>query len=136
MIRYTVFFSSTELERWPWWLRWIARRLAPNRAHCGMYFLDPEGGSWVVINPVFGKLDVYGVDGSVPEQAMFERYGLEGGVVSVDAPREQGHGRFVVRGPLTCVVVVKAIIGVRWPLVITPWQLYRRLQLMKRRRNA
>lgn len=108
-----VFGDSTGL----WWLRW----LRPGFRHC---FVAAECRlGWVVIDPA-----AHGVGLSVLPPMSADELGAwyrQHDLTVVEcriAPRIK---RKFPLAPLTCVELAKRVVGIRTPLVVTPWQLFR-----------
>ena len=84
---------------------------------------------WITIKveatPARVHIDVY--DGH-PDERVFEAQvaprTLDVLALTIDIG---GREEYCPRGPLSCVSLVKAMLGVWWPTVITPRQLHRRL---------
>lgn len=110
-----VFCHDTEIA----WLRW----LRPGFRH--VFAAVPAPGGWITVDPLSTLLEV-------------EYHRLPPGTDLAAWFRSRGHRvlETIIHpplpvqwplAPLTCVSVVKRLLGVRAPLVITPWQLYRHL---------
>lgn len=101
---------------------WLAPLLKPGFRHCFIAIRDDKG-PWILIDPAMGvpRVSVIGLEDF--DVAEFYR-GMHMTAVEVDRPCEPP------RWPLTltnCVGMVKAVLGLRAPLVLTPYALYRRL---------
>lgn len=110
-----VFCHETEIA----WLRW----LRPGFRH--VFVALPAPGGWITIDPLSTVLEV-------------EYHPLPPDTDLAAWFRTRGHRVLESRlhpplptqwpfTPLTCVSVAKRILGIRAPLVLTPWQLYRHL---------
>lgn len=116
-----VWVVFTRPERPYWW----ARFLKPGFGHT--YLLMQTAGRWVVLN--------YGVDAlclavtHIPAYASLGEFVKPGDtVVRVRAELRERYRVPWVFGPLTCVEMVKAVLGIRSPWILTPHQLYRRIR--------
>jgi hypothetical protein len=97
------------------------RLLRPGFRHC--FAAVEEGGYWILFDPQEGRPELRVLAGGDFDLAAFYR---ESGYDAVEtAVREAAFVLPVMAA--TCVAAVKRIIGLRAPLVVTPWQLYRRL---------
>ncbi len=103
-------------------LPWL-RLLKPGFRHCFVVLHD--GARWILFDPLSTGVEiaVLPVDGAVDLAAIFRSQGLA--AVETVARRP---ARPLPPGPWSCVEAVKRAIGLRAPLVLTPWQLYRRLR--------
>jgi len=96
--------------------------LHPLFRHCFVVVQDDKG-PWILINPENGvpTMSIIGL-GDFDVVGFYQKMGLT--AVEVQRPCEPPHR------PLTltnCVGMVKAVLGLRAPLVLTPYALYRRL---------
>ncbi|MBI2240414.1 MAG: hypothetical protein HYU59_06370 [Magnetospirillum gryphiswaldense] len=101
-----------------WWLR----LLRPGFRHC--FVAVRQGPFWVVTDPLSHRTAVW-IEAVDDLAGFYRRHQLV--VVAtrlVDPPK-----RPVPWRPYTCVEAVKRILGLRAPWVLTPWQLYRHLQI-------
>lgn len=99
----------------------LGRLLRPGFRHCFCLVQSPRG--WLVCDPLRDRLrvellDLYSAAELVGHYGASGRATLIGSVRSVGVPRR-------VPAPVTCVEVVKRILGRPAPLVVTPWQLCR-----------
>ena len=102
--------------------RWYSRFLKPGFHHC-LAAIEWRG-YWIVIDPKPGLPDFHITQGS--EHALGAFYAAHG-MVSIGVARRD----VCFMSPLmavSCVSAVKRLIGLRAPLVLTPWQLFRRLR--------
>lgn len=111
-----VFSDQTDL----WWLKCLRRGFR----HC--FVVLRLGDKWVAIDPMAHVLEV-----SLPDlpdafdlAAWFRRSGLSVVETRVRPPVRRTYPPLY----LSCVEVVKRILGLRCPFVITPAQLYRHLK--------
>ncbi len=104
-----------------WWLR----PLKPGFRHCFAVLDRPQG--WLLCDPLKDRIELGVLD--VPASFDLPRFYAEQGhrVLLGRTPADRP-GRIPLGiAPLTCVVVVKRLLGVRAPWVHTPWQLFRHL---------
>jgi len=109
---------------WPaprWWR--IARRfIHPQFRHVLVLFYDPDGDAWCVLDPVYGGIQARALSARrLTLQALLAQYPATHWAL---VPRDRHQCPSLVRGPLTCVSVVKAVLGLggrSW----TPYQLWR-----------
>lgn len=81
---------------------------------------------WVVLDPLNGELSV-GLERNVEKITLAAGFAAAGaGVLLIRQEPAPPVPKLELR-PLTCVEVVKRLVCLRAPLVLTPWQLYRRL---------
>ncbi len=102
--------------------RWYSRFLKPGFHHC--FAVIEWRGYWIVIDPKPGLPNFHITQGS--EQALGAFYAAHG-LKAVGVTRRE----VCFMSPLmavTCVSAVKRLIGLRAPLTLTPWQLFRRLR--------
>jgi len=103
---------------------WL-RVLRPGFRHC-FAALEEQGG-WLVLDPLLDRIELVWI---APDQDfdLPSFYAARGHTILAGALR---HGRSRSRlprlAPLTCVSVVKRLLGIDAPGVLTPWQLFRRL---------
>lgn len=113
-----VAFADAERPRW---LRFLAKGFR----HC--FALVCISGRWVVINPMSHWTDVAvlteSADGATADEMVrtLEDRGLAAVACAIAEPSR----RAGPPAPFTCVEVVKRILGIREPLVLTPRQLFR-----------
>jgi hypothetical protein len=101
------------------WLDWV---LHSQFRHCFVVVQDDKG-PWILVDPTGGvpTLSIIGL-GDFDVVGFYRKMGLT--AVEVERPCDPP------RWPLTlttCVGTVKAVLGLRAPLVLTPYALYRRL---------
>lgn len=114
----------------PWWLAWLGRCLKPGFGHVSVLWFDPRGKAWCWAGKLSGGLHVCPVDGRVAFADLAFLYEEATVVLPVRRPCRAGgvDEPFMMLGVMTCVSVVKAVLGLRAPWVVTPWQLYRRIR--------
>lgn len=88
--------------------------------------LTPDGGGTIIVNRLSWRLHIERV--AIPIGWVLKHFMLEG--FWFVAYRAVIRARHAWPGILSCVETIKALVGIRSPLVITPWQLYRRLRAM------
>lgn len=103
-----------------WWLRWL------RRDYRHVFVVLPTSTGAIVVDPLAHVLGVEHVDGLSlsAARAFYGAHGCSCVEVALRAPRPRP-----AFGPLTCVEVVKRVIGLQAPWVMTPWQLWRRLHV-------
>lgn len=113
-----VFVDQTEAA----WLR----LLKPGFRHC-FAALRQEAGLWLICDPLKHRIETAVVE-PARELALAEAYLALGHQVCLGWTRPPtAVGRPPIPGVLTCVAIVKRLIGLRCPTVITPHQLHRHL---------
>lgn len=100
----------------------LAPLLKPGFRHCFAVVRDPKG-PWILVDPARGvpRLSVIGL-----EDFDVARFYRDMGLTAVETARADAPLYFPWT-TATCVGMVKAVIGLRAPLVVTPYGLYRRL---------
>lgn len=102
-----------------WWLR----LLRPGFRHC---FVTVEtAAGWVVAEPLSHCVRVDCV--AVPPGFDLAGWYRAHGMVVVETAVAAAPRRALPWRPFTCVEMVKRVLGLRAPLVLTPWQLWRHL---------
>lgn len=108
-----------------WWLR----LLKPGFRHCFVvldgFVVPQDGRRWVVVDPVSPFTDVAVLD--LPAGYDLPGWFRAMGMTVVAAPLRRDATRPAPWAPFTCVEAVKRVLGLHAALVLTPWQLYRRL---------
>ena len=96
--------------------------------HCFAFKWD--GFNWIVIESLGCVLEVeilpYGEDDDVPQI-------MEDAGYLITQMKRVEHNKYIFRGWMTCVTVVKHLLGIRKPWIVTPKQLY---NYIKRRKNG
>jgi hypothetical protein len=103
-----------------WWLRWLRR----GYRHC-LVAVETDGG-WVLYDPLCHYTEI-NVIGNGSAEGIIDRY-RTAGCTAVLAKRRVPPRRLAPVRPYTCVEAVKRILGLREPLIFTPYQLYRWLR--------
>ena len=106
---------------------WWQRLLKPGYRHCGV--IIETAGQWVVIEPLAVRLDVRILGHGKPEALirMLRRRDLRAVETSVDLDAAP----IGMPGLFTCVEAVKRTLGIRSIWVLTPGQLYKKVQKRK-----
>lgn len=104
--------------------RWWLRLLRPGFRHCLLVMHD--GRHWLSVDPMLNYMNVQ-VHHTVPDDFDFPRWLQSQGqhVVRAQIDHEKA-----VPAPLmfmSCVEVVKRVLGIHHRFILTPWQLYRHL---------
>jgi len=110
-----VAFAGAGKRPWSWLLR-------PGFRHC--FVMLDDGRGWTTVEPLSSRIDVVRQP-LAPSEDLPARY-LRKGHLVLPAPLARPE-RADWPQPLTCVAVVKRVLGLRAPFVLTPWQLYRHL---------
>lgn len=110
-----VFCDETEIA----WLRW----LKPGFRH--VFLALPASGGWITLDPLSTRLEVefHPLPVDTDLAAWFRTRGHHVLPVPLLPPLPAQWPL----APFTCVTVAKRVLGIRAPLVQTPWQLYRHL---------
>ncbi|MBC6444297.1 MAG: hypothetical protein GDA50_02530 [Alphaproteobacteria bacterium GM202ARS2] len=110
---YVFFTDNTDL----WWLRW----LKPGFRHCCLVLY--REGTLILVDPLSHQL-LLDVCVSVDE-ASLRRWLNSCGMLFVPVEVRESPRQVAPFGMLTCVEVIKRILGIRLRRLMTPWQLYR-----------
>ncbi len=111
-----VFSGQTDL----WWLKFLRRGFR----HCFVAIRSQD--RWVVIDPMLHFWEVTIPDISI--QFDLARWFTDQGLTVVETEIKSPDRRCYPPFFLSCVEVVKRILGIHHPFVVTPAQLYRYLQ--------
>lgn len=101
------------------WLRW----LRPGFRH--VFVALPEGDGWIIIDPLSTRMEVTRHPGW--DEPSLTRWFRGQGVTTLATERHHPNRADSLITPLTCVAIAKRLLGLRAPLILTPWQLYRHL---------
>ena len=103
---------------------WL-RLLRPGFRHCSVLLRLGEG--WLLYNPLshWTEVSLAGPWLEADLTAWLERHGY----TVVSTRRKCPPPVAAPWGPYTCVEAVKRVLGLRAPLALTPWRLFRHLQL-------
>jgi hypothetical protein len=99
------------------WLRLLRRGFR----HC--FVVLRPGPVWVACEPLKDRIEL-DVLALPPDFDLAAFYGAQGHRVLQGRPPAPSPRRPFAPAPLTCVTVVKRLLGIRAPWVWTPWQLY------------
>ena len=116
---YVVFTEST-------YKSWFMNRLMPGFQHVYAMKKSAEGNFWYIVNPRVQYLQV-----SQELVASFPHPRVYAGPEAVILPVRAEIKAEGVRGHLcvfNCVEVVKGLLGIKKPFILTPWQLYKYLR--------
>lgn len=113
-----VHVGFTDSVRRPW-----LRCLKPGFRHC--LAIVEGAGWWLTVDPLASHLYL-AVTRPDPQAGPARRL-LENGFAVAVLPAPQSPAVPAPCAPLTCVEVIKRLVGVHAPVVATPWALYRRL---------
>lgn len=112
-----------------WWLvysdmddrsHWLARFLRPGFQH--VLALRRDGRVWIAIHPHFSFVDVQIIREDLTPWQMYPQATT---IQHVTAMRVNAYSLGELHiGPLTCVEVMKSLLGIRAWRVRTPWQLH------------
>ena len=104
------------------WLRGLKRGFR----HCFVALRDRD--AWVICDSLKDRIELFVLP--VPAEAdLASFYRAQGHRVLIGTTQPKLHRGSLVLAPLTCVSVVKRLLGVRAPWVLTPWQLFAHLKL-------
>jgi hypothetical protein len=102
----------------------LLRLLRPGFRHC--FCLTGEGLRWTLCDPLKSRLAVASVDGASAAE-LARHLAAEGRAILYGIVGEPAPGGPPGLRPLTCVEIVKRLLGVSASGVLTPHQLYRSL---------
>lgn len=102
------------------WLKY----LRPGFRHC--FCVLGTGDVWTIIDPLKSKIELAICTGVAPTD-LAHRYHATGRQVLVGTRQEAPINKTFLPRPLTCVEIVKRLLDLDAPAVLTPWQLYRTL---------
>lgn len=120
---FVVFSGSADL---PW-----LRLLRPGFRHC--YAVVESRGLWAAYNPASHQTDL-SVIGELPF-SMLAAWLFDGEKTVVGCRVSRAEHRLAPVRPYTCVEAIKRLLGLRAPLVFTPWQLFRHLTRHENQKN-
>ncbi len=104
------------------WLRGLKRGFR----HCFVALRD--GDAWLICDSLKDRIELF-VLPVAAEIDLASFYRAQGHRVLIGTTRPKLHRGSLVVAPLTCVTVVKRLLGVKAPWVLTPWQLFAHLKL-------
>jgi hypothetical protein len=105
--------------------RTILQLLRPGFRHC--FAALQIGGGWVACDPLKDRIQLALVP-RPPDFDLAAFYASQGHRVLVGRTAAQPPRAPVLPSLLTCVAIVKRLLGIRAPTIVTPWQLYRHLR--------
>ena len=108
-----IFSDATDI----WWLRF----LRPGFRHCFAVVFD--GRQWILLDPLSHRIDI--VAGDYMDRLEIVEWYRRLGCNVVETRLNAAPNAVPFPEPLTCVSIVKRLIGIRRPFVWTPWQLFR-----------
>lgn len=113
----------------PWQpTRWYERFMDKDYLHCFALTYDHAADCWLVVDPNRAITEAYAIPGDPGRYPMSDdEMAWYTDIVPFDAEPRHGLRARSVLAPFTCVEVIKSLLGVRWPWVLTPRQLHRRL---------
>lgn len=114
---WVVFSGKTDLP----WLRF----LKPGFRHC--FVLINDGRQWVSVDPMSNHMDV--TVHHVPQEFDLPLWMKDRGNIVVKAPVNKALNKPAPWMLMTCVEVVKRVLGLHSRTIFTPWQLYRHLAI-------
>jgi len=109
---------------------WL-RLLRPGFRHC--FALLHDGARWLTLDPLAHKTLVQAHDDLPPEFDLVLWLRREGGCRVVPVSLPEPPPRPAPLGLFTCVEAVKRVLGLHDRWIFTPWQLYRRLTVNRRK---
>ncbi len=113
--------AFTRTNGWYWWNEFVE----PGFEHV-YAFREVPGLGWVTVNPRYSHTEIAVTPGFVHNAR--SAYRVDEGAIVVDVvaevPKRQIRSRWFF-GPVTCVEIIKSLLGIRAFWVFTPWQLYR-----------
>lgn len=112
---WVVFSGKTDLP----WLRW----LKPGFRHC--FILLNDGKNWLSIDPMSNHMEV--IVHNVPQDFDLPIWMKSRGNIVIKTPVNRGNKKSAPWMMMSCVEVVKRVIGLHSRKIFTPWQLYRHL---------
>ncbi|MDR1476625.1 MAG: hypothetical protein LBI17_00675 [Rickettsiales bacterium] len=117
---YAVFSPHADM---PW-----LRVLRPGFRHC--FVLLADGNRVVSIEPLASRIEIASIDAPLGVGPLLDSLEADGmRVVPARLTYTDAGWRF---GVFTCVEVVKRVLGIRAPLALTPYRLYRHLESKRR----
>lgn len=107
----------------------VLKLLRPGFRHCLVAVYDSGAGGWILVNPLAHRTEVgvMAVDSECPAQDVALCM-ASCGYRPVMTVRHVPPQRLAPVRLFSCVEAVKRVLGRRWPMVLTPWQLYRALR--------
>jgi hypothetical protein len=109
---------------------WLARILKRGYQH--VFALRRDGAVWVVVQPTFSFIDVDLIRNDLTPWQLFPGFAIQH--VTVMRRAQWDIGEFTL-GPLTCVTLMKALLGIRAWHIVTPHQLFKRCTQIHRSKS-
>lgn len=114
----TWYLVFIEAEAPYWWTRFFK----PGFRH--VYALRHDGQHWIMLQPRLDFIDIEVLP--LPSYLTIQEITDSPNVIKVTAWRRPGRMRHPwIAGPVTCVEVIKGILGIRAFFLWTPWQLFK-----------
>lgn len=104
-----------------WWNRWLRDGFKHIMA------LQWDGYNWLMFNPRAGCTDVAVLSWSKPDLPLDIVSDRDAVILQIVSYRDTQRIRSVIPMLPTCVEQIKALLGIRAPFALTPWQFYRYL---------
>ncbi|MDG4574803.1 MAG: hypothetical protein P9C36_05865 [Defluviicoccus sp.] len=111
-------------------IRWL-KALRAGFRHC--FVVVFQGDTAIVCDPLSNQMLLGSVRPATP--AVVADWYCERGFTVVATEIREAPRRGARLRPLTCVEIVKRVLGIRAPFVLTPWQLYRHLLALAPKRT-
>lgn len=102
---------------------WL-RVLKPGFRHC--YLLMNDGKKWISVDPMLNHMDVT-IHHHISPEFDLPSWAESQGQTVIQAPVNRKRMRPAPFSVLSCVEVVKRILGIHIQSILTPWQLYQYL---------
>lgn len=123
-----LFQPALDWDGMPLWWRVAKRWLRPGYGHVMCLFYDPDGDAFCVINPTLSGMQARAFSArTLSVQTLLREYPATAWRL---VRRDRSDGVQTVRGLVTCVSVVKSVLGLggrSW----TPWQLLQQIDSMQ-----
>ena len=113
---WVVFSKETEL----WYLRFLKKGFK----HC--FSIARDDKNWMVLDPLSPHLELAVLP--LPRTFDLPTWLSSQGLTVIDAPITRGHTKAAPMGLMTCTEVIKRFLGIHNRWIVTPYQLYKRLQ--------
>lgn len=118
---HVVFTDQTDL----WWLKFLRR----GYRHC--FVLIRFADIWITVDALAHKTEIMRID--LPDVFTLIGWMESQGDRVVRVPVIKGIDKPLLPSLFSCVESVKRVIGIRAPLVMTPWQLFNHLNRLQER---
>ena len=110
----------------------ILKLLRRGFRHC--FMIMQQDGRWILIDPRANKTDIALLPH--PRDFNFPRYYMNQGMTVVKVPHINTPHKILSPFPVTCIAIIKRIIGLHKWSVITPYHLYKTLQKMHKLKGS